>query len=104
MGNTVYHNLSSNAELKALLFSSSIFGIRNAIPLPRMRQVVFFQLRLSFQNTAAFPIPVLSLKLVQRLRGSHVPDILLIESIGSGTMRALLHALGQVRLAIWSGF
>jgi hypothetical protein len=69
-GNTLYHNLSSNAELKVLLFSSSNFGIRNAIPLLRMRLAVFFRLRLSFQNTAAFPIPVLSLNLVQRLGGS----------------------------------
>ena len=70
-GNTLYRNLFSNAEQKALLFSSSILGIRNATPLPRMRRTVFFRLRLSFKNTAAFPTPVLSLELVQRLGGSH---------------------------------
>jgi hypothetical protein len=41
-------------------------------PLPRMRLAVFFRLRLrlSLQNTAALPTPILSLNLVQRPGGS----------------------------------
>ena len=46
-------------------------------PLPRMRPVVFFRLRLRLrlQNTAELPTPILSLNLVQRPGGIQYQEI-----------------------------